>query len=190
MSLIRKSNQRTFLDIYPVYTDFIKEKNNLFNVFGTSLTDDSWKKTYSLLVAFYGDTPISGYRDEGRWKLKLFATIDAYGPTWETKEALQKTIRATDIEDFKKGNLSIYNTALNPNSEPVADSSEALTYINSQNTSQKQYSDYEAISRKWELLNDDLTKYYMDKFKSLFSKFVLADVPLYVYDSVANDEGE
>lgn len=186
-SLIRRTNQRTFLDIWNNYTTFKSDYDDL-NEFNITLDEAYLKKTFFLLVARYGDQAITGYRDEPRWKLRVFATIATYGPVWQEKSKLQETIRGMTVDDFKKSSKTIYNTALNPNSVPTTGSLEELEYINSQNTSNKVVSDYEAIARKWELLNDDLDKNYTDHFKGLFSKFLLQDVPLYVYANEQEDE--
>lgn len=168
--------------------DAFKGQYDNMNVFNITLDEVYLKKTYYLLMARYGDQAISGYRDEPRWKLRLFATVATYGPVWQEKSKLQETVRGMSVDDFKKSSKTIYNTALNPNSAPSTGALEELEYINSQNTSNKVVSDYEAISRKWELLNDDLDKVYMDHFKNLFSKFLLGDVPLYVYETEEEEE--
>lgn len=186
-SLIRRTNQRTFLDIWQSFDTFKADYDEL-NEFNVVIDEAYLKKTFYLLVARYGDQAITGYRDEPRWKLMVFATIGTYAPVWEEKSKLQETIRNMSIEQFKTASKTIYNTALNPNSQPSTNSLEELNYINSQNTSNRIVSDYDAIARKWELLNDDLDKNYMDHFKGLFSKFLLTDSPLYVYENNTEEE--
>lgn len=191
MSLIRRTNQRTFLDIFPTFDDFSDSISADFSVFLPSdITDFYLKKTYFLLVARYGDTAIVGYMDENRWKLRLFAVLDEYEPEWQQKTEMQKTIRGMDLTAFQDGGKAIYNNALNPNTEPSTDQLEELTYINSQNTTNKKLSSVEAINRKWEMLTDGLNEEYLDHFQKLFSKFLLTDVPLYVYQNEEDDDDE
>lgn len=186
MSLIRKSNQKTFDDIYSTYDDFSTDLSGSYSIFKPSdMDDDHLKKTYYLLVARYGDTPIVSYWDEARWKLKLFQVIDEYGPEWQTKRELQKDIRARTLDDFKSGGKAVYNTALNPNTAPSTDTLDELEYINSQNVTKRTVSDYDAIVRKLALLEDGLDDDYLGHFSKLFSKFTQRDRPLYVY---ANEE--
>lgn len=189
MSLIRNYNQKTFLDIWNNYTDFYNDISGDYSMFKpTDLGDDYLQKAFWLIVARYGDQAITGFRDESRWKLRFFATIDEYAPEWQAKCEMQKEIRATSIEDFKQGNKAVYNTALNPNTEPTTGALDELTYINSQNTTNKKLSFADAIDRKWSLLTDGLNKEFTDKFKNLFSKFLLPDVPLYTYQGGEDNE--
>lgn len=190
MSLIRRTNQKTFNDIYSTYTLFNEDLTNTFSVFKPSdVTDEYITKTYYLLVANYGDTPINSYLDENRWKLKLFSLIDEYTPEWMSKCEMQKQIRSMSLEDFKSSDKTIYNNALNPNTSPSTNELTELTYINSQNTTNRLLSDASAIERKWDMLFDGLNKDYINHFKILFSKFTMKDVPLYTYEN-GGDEDE
>lgn len=181
MSLIRKSNQKTFFDIYPTQDEFTNDLNGSYNVFKPDdMTDKYINKTYWLIAARFGDQAINGYTDEGRWKLRLFETIDTYGPTWEKKLELQKQIRALTLSQLKETGKLINNTALNPNNEPTT---EELDYVSSQNTSKSTISDVDALNMQYVSLNDGLDRDYMDHFSKLFSKFLLPDVPLYLYDN-------
>lgn len=181
MSLIRNSNQRKFLDIYPNESDFILDINGSYSIFKPDdITDESIKKTYWMIVARYGDQAINGYSDEGRWKLRLFETIDTYGPTWQKKLEIQKEIRALTLPKLKETGKLINNTALNPNNEPTTDE---LDYISQQNTSKTTMSDADALNLQYMSLNDGINREYMDHFAFLFSKFLLTDVPLYLYQN-------
>lgn len=183
MSLVRKSNQKTFLDIYSDQADMFNDLRNNYSFMKPhedEMSDSFILGTYWLLVARYGDQAINGYTDEGRWKLRLFATIKAYGPTWEKKTRLQRQIRTLTLDELKETGKMINNTALNPNNEPTT---AELDYISSQNTSKSTMSDIDALNMQYVSLNDDLDRDYTDHFKFLFSKFLLPDVPLYLYDN-------
>lgn len=189
MSRIRRTNQKTFLDIYSSYEDFTNDFTNVFSMFKPSdLSDDYIKKCYWLLVAKYGDLAISGYNDETRWKLRLFALINEYGPEWQAKNELQKQLRSYDLDKFKEGSKAIYNSALNPNTEPSDATLDELQYINSQNVSSRKLSDVDAITKKWSMLSDGLDERFLSHFNKLFSKFLLTDVPLYIYGSEDNSD--
>lgn len=188
MSLIRKSNQKTFFDIYNTVDTFTDDYTNKFNFFKpTDMTDEYITKTYWLLAARFGDQAISGYNDEGRWKLRLFQTINQYGPVWEKKCDLQKQIRGLSLSELKETGKIINNTALNPNNEPTT---EELDYISTQNTSKTTMSDLDALNLQYVALNDDLDRDYTDHFKPLFSKFLLPDIPLYLYTNEEEDNDE
>lgn len=179
MSLVRKSNQRRFFDIYNKADDFLSDLNDNYSFFKPSdMTDDYLTKTYWLVAARFGDQAIAGYDDEGRWKLRLFQALNQYGPTWEKKSELQKSIRALSLEQLKETGKVINNTALNPNNEPTTDE---LDFISSQYTSKSTMSNIDALNLQYLALNDDLDRDYTDHFKTLFSKFLLPDSPLYLY---------
>lgn len=182
-SLIRRTNQKTFSDIYSSYESFSEDFSGLGGVFVQHLSETFEKKTFYLLTAYYGDLAISGYRNETRWKLKLFALIAEYGPEWETKTDLQEKLRAMTIDQIKEQGLSIRNSAYNPDNSPSDASLKELQYISSQQTARDTVNDLEATLQKYGALADGLDQDYMAHFKPLFSKFLLKDDPLYVYES-------
>lgn len=187
MSLLRKTNQRTFLDIFPKYEDFTTSMTDFPFFSPDEMTDESKTKTYYLLVSRYGDNPISGYSDENRWKLRLFQVYSEYGPEWQSKAELQKTIRSMSLADFADAGRLINNVALNPNTEPSDTSLDELQYINQQNVTRKKTSDAEAITRKLTMMEDGLDDDYLDHFKKLFSPFLIKDKPLYLYGGDDNE---
>lgn len=188
MSLIRKSNQRTFLEIFPTIEDFNQCKTDFPIFVPSDVTDEYFQKTYYLLITRYGDNPISSYLDENRWKLKLWQVISEYAPEWQAKTELQKTIRSMTLDQFADAGKVINNTALNPNTAPSDSSLEELEYINQQNVARKKVSDADAINRKLSLMEDGLDDDYLDHFKKLFSPFTLKDIPLYLYREDDDDE--
>lgn len=187
MSLVRKTNQRTLLDLYPSLGDFKADLDGAYSPLKPDAEDETISTTYYMLIGRYGDSPILGYEDEGRWKLRLFTVYLSQTPIWEAKTALQKQIRGLSVDDIAKGSLSIYNTALNPNQAPSTDSLEELTYINSQNTSRRQISKLDAALGKYEALDASVNDDYLNAFAKLFTKFATADVPLHLY---AYEEGD
>lgn len=185
MSLVRKSNQKVFFDIYTTQSDFTDDLSNNYSFFKPDdMTDDYITKTYWLLAARFGDQAISGYTDEGRWKLRLFQCLNQYGPVWEKKSELQKQIRALTLDQLKETGKVINNSALNPNNEPTT---EELNFISAQSTSKSTMSNIDALNLQYVALDDDLDKVYTDHFKPLFSKFLLPDSPLYLYKDTEVD---
>lgn len=186
MSLVRPTNQKTFFDVYDNADDFLDELKSRYSAFySAEMGDDMIRLTYWLLAARFGDQAISGYEDLGRWKLRLFSTVYSYGPTWAKKTALQKDLRALTTAQLKDKGKQIYNTALNPNNEPTTDE---LDYVSSQNTTRRTLSDADALQLQYDALNDGLDTAYLSHFTKLFSKFLLPDVPLYLYANKENDK--
>lgn len=179
MSLVRNSNQRVFFDIYNNENDFLNDLKTKYTMFYVEdMGDDMIKLTFWLLAARFGDQAIIGYTDVDRWKLRLFSTVYTYGPVWAKKTSLQKQIRSLTIDQLKETGKMINNTALNPNNDPTT---EELDYISSQNTSKSTMADVDALNIQYVTLNDGLDREYTDHFTKLFSKFLLPDVPLYLY---------
>ncbi len=111
-----------------------------------------------------------------------------YGPSWEKKLEIQEKLRALSDEEIAKGSKAIYNTALNPSSEPTTQSLEELQYINSQNTTNYKKSKMDAFTQLWGLIDTDVTGDFINRFKVCFKQFVRPEKPLlYVTD---NDETE
>lgn len=182
MSLIRNTNQKTFSDIWPTYDDMNTDLTT-FSFFKPSDNDDTYLQlAYYLVLAKYGDTPISGFRDETRWKLRFFSVLKSYFTEWHQKLIIQDRVVKMTTEELQQGSKAIFNSALNPNTSPSTGSMEELDYINSQNTENRKRSEADALTLKWQLLSSDLNDWFVSKFTPLFSKFIATDVPLYVYD--------
>lgn len=182
MSLIRKTNQQTLLDIYPTLESFKYDLTGDYKALAIDLEDATITTTYYLLIGRYGDSPILGYSDVGRWKLRLFTCYREYTPDWEIRTSIQSTIRKMSVDDIAKGDLSIFNSALNPNTEPSDTSNEELDYINNQSTTRHKLNTLDALLKKYDALDVGLDERYLDRFAKLFSKFALKDNPLYLYD--------
>lgn len=187
MSLIRKTNQRTLLDLWDSVEAFKEDMNGTYSPLKPAVTDETISTTFFMLIGRYGDSPILGYVDEPRWKLRFFTAYRQFTPVWETKTGIQKEIREMKPEDIAKGDLAIYNNALNPNTEPSDASNTELTYINSQNTTRRQMNRIDALMKKWDSLDTNLDSEYLDRFSKLFSKFASADNPLYTYGGYDNE---
>lgn len=164
----------TFSQIWADYAAFKADYDALIVGFADNtapLTENGLKTTFYLLYARYGNNPLAN-SDINQFKMMIFSNIYAYGPTWEKKQAIQKTIRALTETDLLTGAKQIYNHALNPSSAPSTSALTELEYINDQNTANYQKSKMEAYSILWNILNSEATRDYIDKFKNCFSMFV------------------
>lgn len=187
MSLIRNYNQKRFVDVWPSYDDMAADLTT-FSFFKPDIPDDNIKIAYYLILSRYGDTPIAGYKDETRWKIKFFSVLYSYGVEWYQKTLIQQEIASMTTAELQEGSKSIFNTALNPNSAPSDASLEELEYINSQNTENRKRSKADALTLKWQLLSSDLNDWLIDRFRNLFSRFIATDVPVYAYPEDDEDE--
>lgn len=144
---------------------------------------------YYLLYAKYGNNPIAN-NDVNQFKYKMFSIIFQYGPTWEKKLDIQAKVRNLTEADLMTGAKAIYNSALNPSTEPSTSSLEELDYINAQNTTNYKKSKMEAYNLQWSLLDDSLTSKFIEKFIVCFKKFVYPEKPLLYITEVDDDEEE
>lgn len=180
---------KTFTQIFPSYNDFKSDYDDLMPLVSggvAPLTADNIQATYYLLYARYGNTPIVNF-DETQFKMKLLAVIATYGPTWERKKAIQKSLRDLTEEQLLQGAKQIYNHAYNPSTEPTTAQLEELTHINDQNTTNNKKSKMEAFSILWANLHVDSTDEYMNKFKNCFSRFVGNQFPVIYVDEEDED---
>lgn len=188
--IFRPYTTMTFAEIWEDYNAFATDYASLITGFAATspITADSLKATYYLLVAHCGNNPIAN-SDVGQFKMKVVATIFAYGPLWEKKQNIQNTIRGLSETDLLTGAKQIYNHAFNPSSAPATTSLDEITYINDQNTANHKKSKMEAYSILWSILHAEHTKEYIDKFKNCFAVFVdKMCVPVYISDDEEDEE--
>ena len=153
-----------------IYTEPVTS-NGIVVKAGTKLSDASITILFSLLYSKYGNNPIAN-RDVNQFKFKVFGIMFQYGPSWEKKLEIQEKLRALSDDEIAKGSKAIYNTAVNPSTQPSTQSLEELTYINSQNTTNYKKSKMDAYTQLWDLLVTDVTNDFLNKFRPLFKQFV------------------
>lgn len=145
---------------------------------------------FYLLYARYGNNPIANF-DINQFKFKIFSIIFQYGPVWEKKLDIQTKVRGLTDADLLTGSKAIYNQALNPGTTPSTTTTEELTYINAQNTSNIKRGKLEAYELQWSMLDDTLTNNFLDKFSICFKKFVSPENPLlYITEETEDEEDE
>ena len=187
----------TFSDMYPNLDAFLNGYKDSFGDFISlgynnveipkKLTEDNIKTLYYLLYGQYGGSTITG-DDQFQWCYQLFSIIFMYGPTWEKRLQLQDEIRAMSIDDAIKGAVSINNQSLNPSEAPVADSDAILNTINTQVVNKFNKSKVEGYQYLIDLLETDVTKMFLDKFKVLFLKIVAPQEPLWYTTEITQED--
>ena len=86
--------------------------------------------------------------------------------------SIQTSLRALTDADILAGSKAIYNSALNPGTDPSTASLDELTYINSQNTTNYKKSKMDAYAQLWDLLSTDVTAEFLNRFRPCFKQFV------------------
>ena len=178
----------TFDDMYPSIDAFMngqKDTSGEYISIGyktaaipQKISDESATTLYYLLYGQYGNSTLVGV-DNNQWCYKLWSIVYMYGATWEKRIAIQDEIRALTIDDAVKGGTSINNQSLNPSEAPVNDSEDILKTINTQIVNRFNKSKVEGYQYLMDLLETDVTKTFLDKFKVLFLKIVAPEEPLY-----------
>lgn len=149
--------------------------------------DDDVSLLYYLLYARFANNPIANM-DETQFKYKIYSVIFQYGPTWEKRLEIQDKLRKLTEEDMRLGSKAIYNSAMNPSTEPTTNTLEELTYINGQNVTKYKKSPMEAYGILWDLLNTDVTERFINRFRVCFKQFVAPEKHLWYISDDEEDE--
>ena len=171
---------KTFAQVYSSYEKFKEDYDALITLVSGGvqpLTNANVQATFYLLFARYGNNPIVNF-DITQFKMKLMSVIATYGPVWEKKKAIQKSLRDLSEAELLQGAKQIYNHAFNPSTEPSTQELEELTHINDQNVTNNKKAKMEAYSILWANLHVDATDEYLNKFKNCFSRFVGDQYPI------------
>ena len=169
------NRQKTFAECWDNVDSFISD----FKKCGIPqlIKDESASTLYYLLYASYGNSTIRN-SDINQFKYGVFSTIYKYGPTWEKRIDIQDKLRNLNEAELLAGGKAIYNTALNPSTEPGTDTTEELDYINQQNVTKNVRSKLNAYNELMVLLKTDVTGDFIEKFKKLFKQVATKEMPL------------
>lgn len=186
---------RTFSEIIPTLDDFVKmykgeheeyPRANKYpqtlpasgDIYGADATT-----VYYLLLSRFSESPIASLSEE-MFINKLFATIFEHGGVWKKKLEMQNKLLNLSDDEIIKGGKAFYNHANNPSTAPVNDSTQALPKIDDQNVTSYIKSKMEGYSILTELLDSNVTREFIDKFKPLFNTLVMPDYELHYIEEV------
>ena len=186
-SLYGNFRQITFSQCFPNVDEW-KSKLQETNIVGTSINNDNFELLYYLLYSKYGNSVIAS-SDVNRFVFSVARLIFQFGPTWETRLRVQKALRNLTDEELMKGSTDIYNHAYNPSTTPSTQTAEEIGYINEQTVTKRRKGPLDAYAYLWDLLDTDVTGYFLDKFQVLFLQIVQPDRPLW-YETIGEDNNE
>ena len=146
----------------------------------TTISETNCKTLFYLLYAKYGNSHLAN-KDEVQGKLKVFSTIFKYGPAWEKRLEIQKSLQALDLADLREGTKQILNHAENPNTAPSTSALEELEYIDEQKAVNYKKSKVDAYASLWNMLATDVTEEFLNKFNKIFM-FVVDEEDYYLYE--------
>lgn len=188
-SMIPQYSTMLFTDVWNSADEFVSDykASGLYDT-NNKISDTSATNLFYLLYARYGNSPLAN-RDTTQFQYKVFSLIFQYGPKWEKDLDIQTKVRALTDDQIRLGSKAIYNQALNPQTTPSTAALEELTYINQQNTTNYRKSPLEGYAMLEELLRDDITKTFIDKFNICFKKFVSSERPIIYVSEEDEDDG-
>lgn len=186
-SLYGSFRQIKFSDVWDEVDEFLEDYED--NGVPTSITTTSATTLYYLLLSKYANSTIAS-SDINQFKLKVFATIFQFGPTWEKRLDVQKKLRELTDSDLEEGSTAIHNHAFHPATEPTTQTTEELSYIDEQNTTKYKKGKLDKYAMLWELLDTDVTGYFLKQFEKLFLKVVYPEAPLYYITETEEEDND
>lgn len=174
MSLVfKKYYNPTFIEIFDSSNNFVTGYK-ASPLYINEIPDATLSILYSLLMAKYGENPISNASTD-MFKNKLYSIIYKYGPTWYKKMDIQAKLRALTESELLLGTTTIYNRASNPEQTPTTSTMDELQFINDQNTQKFKRNKSQAYAELWTILRDDITEAFINKFSVCFQSIVAGD---------------
>lgn len=167
--------QLYFSQVFPDIEKW-KEKLSETNI-ELPIKEENLTTLFYLLYSKYANSVIAS-SDINRFIFSIARIIFQFGPTWETRLRIQKQLRDLPEEDLLRGSTDIYNHSYNPSSAPTTQSTEELPTINEQTVTKRRKGKLDAYAYLWDLLDTDVTGYFLDKFKNLFLVIVQPEKPL------------
>lgn len=178
------STQEEFVNAYKV-VGFPQEYSG-----GSYVTDDDLRLIWLLLTGRFSDSVIKPYNTRGGFQVRFMSKVWQYAPAWKKKLDIQNKLRAMDLEgtDIYEGSKAIYNSAMNPNTQPGTNTDQELTYINNQNVTKHKKSKLEGLAILTDLLKNDITDEFLRRFDEFFKTIIYTGKDL-LY-ATYNEQGE
>lgn len=180
--------QVRFTDVFPDADTFMDEYHES-EVLNDYITDGDSRTIYYLLYSHYGNSTIAS-SDTNRFKYSLWTTIFSFAPTWKAKLKIQDELRAllNDPDSLFAGVTQINNHAYNPGTPPSTGTTEEVEGINEQHVTKYKKDKMAGYAMLWQLLENDVTMDFLNKFKKLFLTIVQPERPLWYVSDIEGGE--
>ena len=142
------------------------------------ISSENLNLLFYLLYSKYGNSNVAS-SDVNRFIFAVARIIFQFGPTWETRLRIQKSLRELSDADLMKGATDIYNHSYNPGTAPSTQTVEELPTVNEQTVTKRKKGPLDAYAYLWDLLDTDVTGNFLDQFKKLFLVIVQPEKPLW-----------
>lgn len=186
--LFTQQYTKTLSDIYPSYATFAGDymTSGLPNRFVNS---DFLETIYFVLMGEYAASSIMAM-SEDLFRARFLTMIHSYGPQLERELKMQDELLKMSDDELQLSSKAIYNTALNPSTEPTTDTLDELTTINQQNVTKHKRSKLDAYALLESLLDDDLISKFVKRFSKLFVRVLRTNNPLYYTTHLQDEEAD
>lgn len=169
----------TFSDLWPTEEEFV----NAYKVVGfpqtyeggNYVTDEDLKLIWLLLLGRFADSTIKPYNTYGAFQVRFMSRVWQHAPAWKKNLEIQNKLRSLSLEDgsdIYKGGSAIYNTAMNPSTQPGTGTDQELNFINNQNVTKHKKSKLEGLAMLSDLLKNDVTEQFLKRFDDFFKTII------------------
>lgn len=175
-------NTRSFSEIFPDADTFLQAYlDSGLAIDENRVSNNKINVLYFLMLSRWANSHPKAALDENRFIMSICSTIFMYGPAWEAKLKAQKKIRdlLDNENDLLAGAKNINNHSYNPSTLPAADAFNPLSTINDQTATKWEKSKLEGYGALVEVMKNDITKEFLDKFDPLFRNMLAPDGNLY-----------
>lgn len=176
-----------FSDVYQSAETFLNDYNTIG--LPITITSENVNTLFYLLYAQYGNSTIANY-DLNQFKYKLWSKVFMYGPAWEKRLQIQNELVNLTEAEILAGSFAVHNNAMHDGTDigiiSGVNNNPIIPGINTQNTTRYTKDKITGYATLLDVLESDVTKDFIDKFKKLFRTVLQGDKPLY-YETEVED---
>ena len=181
-TLFQNFDNVTFSQLWETPEAFIQSYNITGLPKAPYVDDETLNLIYILMLGRFADSTIKPYNTFGAFKVRFMSRVWQYAPTWKKELDIQNKLRELSLDDGSElfiGGSAIYNTAMNPGTQPDTDTSDELNFINQQNVTKYKKSKIEGLALLDDLLKNDVTEAFLRRFDDFFKTIIYSGRDLY-----------
>lgn len=174
-TLFQSFDNITFSKLWSSSDSFITTYNEVGLPKEPYVDDETLQLIWILLSGRFADSTIMSYNTYGSFKIRFMSRVWQHAPAWKKELDIQNKLRALSLEndsEIYEGSKAIYNTAMNPGTQPSTQDAEELNFINSQNVTKYKKSKLEGLALLTDLLKKDVTEAFLRRFDDLFKTII------------------
>lgn len=179
MSNFQTFDNVTFSDLWSTAEEFVNsyKKVGFPQTYesGNYVTDEDLKLIWLLLLGRFADSTIKPFNTYGAFQVRFMSRVWQHAPAWKKNLDIQNKLRSLSLEDgsdIYKGGSAIYNTAMNPSTQPGTGTDQELNFINNQNVTKHKKSKLEGLAMLSDLLKNDVTEQFLKRFDDFFKTII------------------